>query len=580
MEEGGGVRLLKIAVAILGFVAVAMFYDVNTYKNFSTQEAMDQAQVARNLAEGNGFTTQFIRPFSLYLLQKQSPGNPHDWLKQPVPDVSNPPVYPTMLAGLMKTIPFQFAIPEKKTFSTYQPERWIAFFNQLLFFVAAFLLFKLAQRLFDSSVAWLTTALFVGTELFWRFSVSGLSTMLLVVIFLMIIWCLLLIEQQDREEPQAAIFKTIFLALATGALVAMGGLTRYSFAWLIVPVILFFGLFLTRSRLAICLAAAVSFLVLTAPWLVRNYNLTGTLFGTASYAMVETTPPLTENRLERSLNPEIELRKLTLSDYVRKFLVNTREIVQSDLPKLGGSWVSAFFLAGLLVRFRNPTLSRLRIFLLSSLVLFVIVQAMGKTHLSADSPEVNSENLLVILAPLVFAFGIGLYFILLDQIVLPAPEMRYAVNGFFLLVACAPLLFTFLPPRTYTISYPPYYPPIIQETASWMKEKELIMSDIPWAVAWYGQRQAMPLTLNCHSAFLNVSDDFKTVQAVYLTPRTMDSAFLSHMVKGDESWGQFVFDCLAQGEVPTGFPLKKSPSGFLPDQLFLSDRERWKFSPH
>ncbi len=39
----------------------------------------------------------------------------------------------------------------------------------------------------------------LGTELLWRFSVSGLSTMLLLVIFIGLAWCLVLLEQEGGE---------------------------------------------------------------------------------------------------------------------------------------------------------------------------------------------------------------------------------------------------------------------------------------------------------------------------------------------------------------------------------------------
>jgi hypothetical protein len=32
-------------------------------------------------------------------------------------------------------------------------------------------------------------------------------------------------------------------------------------------------------------------------------------------------------------------------------------------------------------------------------------------------------------------------------------------------------------------------------------------------------------------------------------------------------------------EIPPTFPLRKSPSGFLPEQLFLTDWDRWKAEP-
>jgi hypothetical protein len=39
--------------------------------------------------------------------------------------------------------------------------------------------------------------------------------------------------------------------------------------------------------------------------------------------------------------------------------------------------------------------------------------------------------------------------------------------------------------------------------------------------------------------------------------------------------GDIILDLLLKREVPTGFPLQKSPVGFFPEQLFLSDKERW-----
>ena len=55
--------------------------------------------------------------------------------------------------------------------------------------------------------------------------------------------------------------------------------------------------------------------------------------------------------------------------------------------------------------------------------------------------------------------------------------------------------------RTVAVAYPPYYPPNIQKIADWMKPDELMMSDVPWAVAWYGNRPSVWLTLNTQDRF-------------------------------------------------------------------------------
>src|SRR5271156_6626482 len=72
LEVGTGPRVFRVASLVMIVLALAVLYDLRAYRNFSTVEAMDTAQVARNLAEGRGYTTLSIRPFSLYLVQKHN----------------------------------------------------------------------------------------------------------------------------------------------------------------------------------------------------------------------------------------------------------------------------------------------------------------------------------------------------------------------------------------------------------------------------------------------------------------------------------------------------------------------------
>jgi hypothetical protein len=284
-------------------------------------------------------------------------------------------------------------------------------------------------------------------------------------------------------------------------------------------------------------------------------------------------------QLERAIHPDLG-HLLWLTPYVHKLLANGQSILTNDLPRLGGSWATLLFWAGLLLSFRSVAVRRMRYFLLFCLGTFVVVQALGQTQLSVESPEVNSENLLVLLAPLAFIYGVSFFLTLLEQINLPALELRYPIIAGFAALCCLPMIFVMLPPKTSPVAYPPYYPPEIQQTAGWMKENELMMSDVPWAVAWYGQRQCVCLTLNAQDDFNAISYWMKPVQAVYLTPETMDGRFLTDWVRANEfSWGSFIVQCVGQSQIPPGFPLRIAPRGFLPEQLFLTDRERWNLAP-
>ncbi len=595
LEVGAFSRYLRFVLVGLAIVVLALLYDLREYRNLATPEAMDSAQLAHNLATGKGYTTLFIRPFSLYLVQSHNEArhaaapaatNDLDFARiksNRHPDLANPPVYPLALAGLMKVLPFRYPVETKKAFWSdnghfwrYQPDFQIALFNQVLLLAVAALTFLLARKLFDTNVAWLSALLILGCELLWRFSVSGLSTLLLLVIFLALTWCLLRIEEIAREPRLGSQRSFLWLALAAGVLTGLGALTRYSFGWVIIPVELFLFLFAGQRRMVPLVAALGTFLMVLTPWVVRNYAVSGTPFGTAGYAIAEGTGFFPQFQLERSMHPDFT-HALWFRPYVSKLTGNAHDILINDLPRLGGSWASVLFWAGLLLGFRGMATRRMRYFLLMCLGLFIVVQALGRTPLSDKAPELNAENLLVLLVPLVFCYGVSFFFTFLDQMKLAVPQLRYIVIGGFAGLSCLPMIFTLVSSKIIPVVYPPYYPPEIQQTAGWMTENELMMSDVPWAVAWYGNRQCLWLTLDAHDDFFAINDNLKPVLALYLTPETTDRKLVSDGIRaGENSWGNFMFQAMLQNQIPQGFPLRNAPTGFLPERMFLTDRQRWK----
>ena len=72
LEVGVFSRWLQFLPLVVAVIGLAVLYDLNAYRSFNSVEAMDAAQVARNVAEGRGYTTDFIRPFSVYLIQKHN----------------------------------------------------------------------------------------------------------------------------------------------------------------------------------------------------------------------------------------------------------------------------------------------------------------------------------------------------------------------------------------------------------------------------------------------------------------------------------------------------------------------------
>lgn len=576
LEEGKGSRLVKIVVAILAFAFLAMVYDMRCFKNFSIPEAMDLSQVARNLSEGKGFTTAYIRPLSLHLIEKQKEDGKA--LAGPHPDLANAPAYPLLLAGYMNVAPFDYEISSKKYFGTFQPEIWIAILNQVLFFVAVLLVYSLGKRLFDPRVGWLAAILFALTELFWQFSVSGLSTMLALVLFLVLMRLLIRIHELGAEVlPQNK--RILIKAMTAGLVLGLLCLTRYSFGWLLLPVLAFIGLSLQQAQIRNCVAILFVFLLAISPWLMRNYTVSGTLFGTAGYAVYQQTPAFPGDAVERSVNPNQRFDNFDVKDVARKIVTNAR-ISFSNVPLLGGNWLTAFFLVGLLIPFQRNLLTVSRIFVLLSLLMLLFVQSAGATFTTPTMEEVSGGNLLIIVTPLIFIFGLGLFFTLLDRLELFGFGVRSTMVMVFVFIISLPLVFELLPPREYPSAFPPYSPPLIQHISGYVKTNELMMSDIPAAVAWYGKRPCTMLTLNYEEGFLQLNDNFKTVNAVYLSPQTLNKPFLMEMyrplLKKDKSWERFALESVSRGEIPSGFPLKHARGDLLPDHLFLADWERWK----
>jgi hypothetical protein len=116
---------------------------------------------------------------------------------------------------------------------------------------------------------------------------------------------------------------------------------------------------------------------------------------------------------------------------------------------------------------------------------------------------------------------------------------------------------------------------------NWLKPDELLMTDMPWAAAWYGDHSSVWTTLDfgaqTRDDFYRINDEHRPIKGLYLTQLTTDAKFLSGNWQSREGvWGKFYLKTFLMKELPSGFPLKIGPPGLLPDQMFLSDRIRWR----
>ena len=584
LEVGGWRNHIRLAAAILTLVGITVIYNLREFENFTSADAMEAAQVARNLATGQGYSTQSIRPLDLHVLGNQV-SDTGAIFNEPIPDLSTPPVYPVMLAAFMKVLPFDYDSLGRGKFDSYkyQPEVLIGWINQSIFFASVVLVFLLGRKLWDVEVGVLAAAIFFGTEIMWRFSTSGLSTTLLIFLFLLVCFLVAHLDAHTAEED-AGVGKAMAYAVAIGFVFGLMILTRYSMLVMIVPVVVVAVLVGGAKRGAVAIAVVIVSALVMAPWLIRNHSLSGNLFGTAGYVMMSGTDAFPGDTLERSLDPD--WGRVTFGDYTKKLMVQLGGVVSNDLPRAAGGWVGAFFLVGLLLPFRSHTLSRLRIFAILVLVVLVPAQCLVSTSRNGLSPEMHDANLLVLVAPLLILYGVSLFFMLLDRLDLPETGgARRVLAIVFALVMCVPLLIRFLPPRTFPVVERHYFPPRVQAVAGFLEPDEVMMTDMPWATAWYGGRRSVQKTLDPSESFdeLNRYLFYQSVAVLYLTELTLDRQIVSElgfrqMRKGGAErpdWATFVFDILVNQEIPSNFDLRHSTGGYWPEQILLADYKRW-----
>ncbi|MGA1531202.1 MAG: hypothetical protein ACO398_10735, partial [Kiritimatiellia bacterium] len=102
VDEGIGSLLAKAGIYLFAVIALMSVYWISQFWGLKDAEAMDQAQIARNLMEGEGFTTKVIRPATTWHFEQHGVDPRTIMLQQP--DIIHPPVYPWLLAQAFRLV--------------------------------------------------------------------------------------------------------------------------------------------------------------------------------------------------------------------------------------------------------------------------------------------------------------------------------------------------------------------------------------------------------------------------------------------------------------------------------------------
>ncbi len=570
IELGRGKTVLQWVVVVLAALTLSLIYTASQFRGLDKREAMDMAQLARNIARGEGFTTSVIRPVSLWHLQNRRPD--HDPHFDHHPDLYNPPLYPLVLAGLFRLMPANF-FEAKPTDLVYSPERWVILpFNQLCMLLSVVLVYFWARQMFDQRLALTVGWLLLFSDTLWSYSISGLPTTFLMLLLLLSMYCLFRADQRlnppGGTAPAPLDTKTIGLIVASAVLMGLCFLTRYLSAFLLVPMAIYVARAMRGRRAGVWVALYVAvFVVVIAPWLLRNYQVSRSLLGVARYQFFATEA--FDRTYTVDMNTAWQFRSI-----VPRFLTQLRSGWLNTFRHIGSDVFVFFFVVGVMYGFRRGDASRLRRILLACLITGLVGMAIIGQPGELVNPDVNGGNLLVLLLPLVAVFGCAFFYLLLDRIAFSMKLIYAAAVGAFALLNVAPIIFTLLPPRRAMLPYPPYSAPHVRVIAPWFEKEEVGVSDMPWAVAWYVDRRTLWLPLTPEE-YVQIHDFVAphNTQFVLLTPYMLDRRNQSEIMKGEfKPWAAII-----HGQLTQNFPFKIAtlmpPEG---DLILFTDRRRWK----
>ncbi len=553
VDVGIGLKLTKAGMFLLFIFFIMTIYTATQFFGLRDAEAMDYAQLGRNIAQTGSFETKVIRPAAIWFLSEKRGEEAVNLLQHP--DLFHPPLYPLLLAGGFKV--FGSSFPSDEIFKAIPPEQWVITpLNHTCTLVTAFLLFLAARRFFDPRIAIFAVSVFALSDIVWNTSISGLNLSLLMMLATFAFYFLLSAHERLQEDMP---LKTWLIPVAlSGLFCGLAVLTRYAGVVVFLAGLIYL---LSAVRTRPALAAGVFggvFLLVISPWLVRNMIVAGNPFAMALYAAFNPASSDMPFAYEQMLHPDAITSPMR--DLQIKFLVNLKSIFEQDLFLAGGGLLTSLFLVTYFFSFVRDHIRQFR---------WALLAGIGALVLLASAFGATTSRALMIFMPFIILYGLTFYFILLDRLQITIPLVRAGIHAAVIAACALPLVMTILPPRA-ALPYPPYNPAMISHVTRMLEQDELICSDIPWATAWYGDQPSLLLP-NQIDDFYSINDLRKRISGLYFTTVTRDLPFVRSLMTGPYSSWYPIF----RERIPADFPLKEAFFLHQKDQLFLTDRPRW-----
>lgn len=492
--------------------------------------AFDFAQIGRNLSEGRGFTTYFLRPLALT--------HGDNAFRQP--DLTHGPLYPFILA---------------MSFSVLGAKDWVVALTAGGFYMLTVpLIYILANRVFSQRVGIITATIFAANNLMLEYALSGLHICFYTFLFTALFLTMFNISERALNDIPLAPSLVILSGFLTGALY----LTDSLFIWLApVPLITLLRI-CQKQRLKAASLFFISFVIVTTPWMIRNGLLTGNpVFGLRGIELWSGTKGWYPNSQAYRMLPEDLTQSVGLfKAVVNKVLLGSGFVVQT-FPQVSASWMLAFLLPSLLFKFTSPSINVLRSFMMTLFLMILI----GTLLFGVEMPY------FVGLIPTMLAFAIAYLLHLVEEVKLPKRAMVNLIILLSIAVVLPIMSDMFLKEK----------PPLLKDniTARIVKSNidpdAVILSDSPWIVAWESDRPAIWIPI-VDANIRGFQKRFPKLGTVFLTESTRSESMEWQMLYSTfRQWNEQVLQAGMTGQpapaqlriAGTAFPILEILEGYV-----------------
>lgn len=560
LEEGKWVPWVRFALLVTAMMVLTLIFS-SRFRGLSTANGIEQAQIAREIARGNGFTTKMIRPLAVWQLTSDKEGaNNKQFPADKVPDTYNAPLNPYVNSFFLGMIRDSWGMTPK--INLYVGDRAISLVAILFFLLSVAVNYFTAKRLFDQRLALLGLGLVVVCYSFWEYALSGLPQMLMLFLFSLCAYTLLRALEARGSNGSVSPW-----AAAAGLLFGLLALTHGLTICIFVGALLYVA-FSFRPRGLHALIMLGVFLVVYTPWLVRNYQVCGNPLGLGVYSLLQGVTQ-SESEMMRSM----KMGAVAFSPTTFHSKLQGQAIFQLNhfYELLGASIMAPMFFVSLLHSFKRPETASFRWLLL-------VMGAAASIGMGVDGlavhEEAQSNALFILFVPLMIFYGLAITLVLFTRLEITMRLGRLGLIAGIFVISAFPLLGNLLIQQG-IFHWPPYVPPFISILNTWTNDNEIIVSDMPWAVAWYADRKSLwlPTTIEDFVKVNDFNELGSPLVGLYLTPISGDSAFRREIVNGEyKDWAPFILGMVNLKNFPlhavTTLPINR-------ECIYYSDRNRW-----